>query len=133
MNPIPRGRLALWLAFGGMLLTFFSLPWLAVSFGLFAAALVSGIRAKREAKAAEKPEIAVGATAALIIGGIGVTFGMFALVSLLLFRTEVARYEECALGANTEVAKSDCLNQLMSDSQARLDQLMSGIQARFNR
>lgn len=121
MNPIPRGRLALWLAFGGMLLTFFSLPWLAVSFGLFAAALVSGIRARREANATGKPEIAVGATGAMIIGGIGVAFGMLALVGLLLLRTEVARYEECALGANTEVAKSDCVNRLVSDIQARFN------------
>lgn len=120
MNSIPRGRLALWFAFGGMLLTFFSLPWLALSFGLFAAALVSGLRAKKEAKASNTPEIATGSTGAVVIGGVGVLFGLLALVGLLLLRTEIARYEECAIGANTEVAKTDCMNRLVDDIQARL-------------
>lgn len=121
MNSIPRGRLALWFAFGGILMSLFSLPWLALSFGFFAAALVTGLRAKKEAKAANQPEIAAGATGAVVVGGIGVAFGILALVGLFILRTEIARFEECALGANTQIAKQECTDRLMSDIQTRLN------------
>ena len=121
MNTVPRGRLALWFAFGGLLISFFSLPWLALAFGLFTAALVTAIRAKREAKATNKPEIAAGSTGALVIGGIGTAFGVLALIGLFLFRTEIARFEECSIGANTEFAKTECTNRLMDDLQTRLN------------
>lgn len=117
--PMPRGRLALWLALGGLFATFIGTLGTAIGFGMLMAALVIGIRAKREAKAGATD--ASGATAAIVIGAVSLAFMLIGLVGFAVFRDEIMAFEECSRGANTEVAREDCMNTLMDSLQSRIN------------
>jgi hypothetical protein len=117
-NRPPKGRLALWLALGGLLASLVGTVGIFVGFGLLSAAFVTGIQAKREAKA--KGETAPGSTPAIVIGAVSLVFVFIGLIGLLIFRTEVMRFDECSLGANTEVARQACMDRFISDLQERL-------------
>lgn len=115
-----RGRLALWLALGGLLATFLGTFGAFVGFALLSAGFITGIRALREAKSSGDPTIAAGATPAIVIGSVGLFLGVVGLVALILFRAEVTRFDECSLGANTEVARQACMDQLIDGVEARV-------------
>jgi hypothetical protein len=118
---IPRGRLALWLALGGIITAMLSVPWIALSFGLFISAFIIGIRARIEAKRTSDPIPARGAIAAIVIGSIGMTIGLIGIAGIALLYPEISRFDECRLGANTEIARADCMEQLRKEITQRLN------------
>lgn len=115
---MPKGRLALWLALGGVAATFIGTLGTAVGLGMLTAALVTGIRAKREARTTGTD--ASGATPAIVIGAISLVFATIGLIGFAIFRTEIVAFEECSRGANTEVARQACMDDLMQSLERRI-------------
>lgn len=115
----PPGQVALWLAIGGVLATFIGTVGSLIGLGLLIAALVMGIRARREAKRTGTP--ARGAVPAIVIGAVSLFFMVIGLVGLAIFSEEFLAYQECSQGANTEVARDACMNELMDSVRQRLD------------
>lgn len=115
--PAPKGQVALWLALGGLASTFIGTLGVLIGFTLLISALVLGFQARREAR----PERAPGATPAIVIGSVALFFGLIGIVGMVLFRQEILAYEECSLGANTEVAKQACMDQLMEGLRGRVN------------
>jgi len=114
----PRGRVALWLALGGLVATFFGTLGTAAGFGMLTAALVIGIRAKREARATGGD--AAGATPAIVIGAVSVLFMIIGLIGFVIFRDEIIAFEDCSRGANTEIAREACMDEFMQGLRERM-------------
>lgn len=117
-QPPAKGQVALWLALGGLFATFIGTLGALIGFALLTSALVMGIQARRDARRQGKS--APGATPAIVIGAVSLFFGLVGLVGFVVFRNEVLAFEECSLGANTEVAKQACMDQFMSGLQSRI-------------
>jgi uncharacterized membrane protein YhaH (DUF805 family) len=115
---VPKGQMALWLALGGLFATFIGTFGALLGLALLTSGLVLGIQARREAR--RQATVAPGATPAIVIGAVSLFFGLIGLVGFIIFRTEIMTFEECSLGANTEVAKQACMDELVSSLQERI-------------
>lgn len=114
----PRARVALWLALGGLLVTFVGTVGAIVGLGMLSSALVMGIQARRESKRTGAD--ATGATPAIVISAVSLFFVVIGLVGFVVFSDEILAYEECSRGANTEVSRQACMDELMEGLRQRL-------------
>lgn len=110
----PGGRLALGVAAAGLLTALFYAP---LGLALTVVALVLAVRARRRARRAGGT--APGSGLALGIGIAGAVITALLLVTIVVLYDEVTTWTECMQGANTEVAKSDCRDELESALRRR--------------
>ena len=106
-----RGRFALLTSIASIFLMIFTLPaWQGQAFALAVAiaALVLSIRFS---------------TPAMIISIIMIVFAFLTTIGTLLLSTEINRYAECQLGANTHMATNSCSEGFQADLEARLSTL----------
>ncbi len=103
-----RRRFALLAAISSIFLMIFTLPaWQGQAFAMAVAivALVLSIRFS---------------TAAMVISIIMIAVAFLTTIGTLLLSTEINRYAECQLGANTHVATNTCTEGFRADLEARL-------------
>lgn len=102
----PAGLSAAMVALLGWLLSTMLLPWSILGAALGAVAVVLGWRARRNS-----PRRAL-ATTAIALGVLGAVLGTTVSVFATVYRSELASYQECIRGANTEAARQECQQQL---------------------
>lgn len=106
-----RGRFALLASIASIFLMIFTLPaWQGQAFALAVAiaALVLSVRFS---------------TPAMIISIIMIVFAFLTTIGTLLLSSEINRYAECQLGANTHMATNSCSEGFQADLEARLSTL----------
>lgn len=106
-----RGRFALLASIASIFFMIFTLPaWQGQAFALAVAiaALVLSIRFS---------------TPAMIISIIMIVFAFLTTIGTLLLSSEINRYAECQLGANTHMATNSCSEGFQADLEARLSTL----------
>jgi hypothetical protein len=111
-HPAARaGRTALLVAIAGVGMTVVVYP---VGLVLDLAAVILGVRARRRARTAGFR--APAATTAISLGACSLVFviGMVALLG-----PQLARYQECMSGANTEIARQNCETAFIRDVEQR--------------
>ena len=103
-----RGRFARLASIASIFLMIFTVPsWQGQAFAMAVAiaALVLSIRFS---------------TPAMIISIIMIVVAFLTTIGTLLLSTEINRYAECQLGANTHVSTSSCSDGFQADLEARL-------------
>ncbi|MEY9215251.1 DUF4190 domain-containing protein [Thermobifida halotolerans] len=97
---VERGGLwGLMLSIAGLLL----LPFSAV---LSVIGIVQGARARRNAKS--RGGQAPGAVLSIVVGAVGVLWGLLVTVGLVVFFDELTAYSQCSARANTVSAQEEC-------------------------
>jgi hypothetical protein len=106
------GRNSLWLAIAGLALTLLASLWGALAgLVLSAAALVTGLRARRHAR--QRRTAAPGADVGIAVGAIGLVFALFVTGMTVLLYTEMTAYTRCASIANTHSDRDRCQQQFL--------------------
>jgi hypothetical protein len=88
------------------------------------AAVILGIRAQRRAQ--RKRGRAPGAVGGIVCGAIGAILATGAAALVLLLFDEFNDYADCRSGANTEIAKQACEDQLRARLEDRFGVSQSG-------
>lgn len=111
-HPAARaGRTALLVAITGVGMTVVLYP---VGLVLNVAAVILGVRARRRARSA-----GFRAPAAAAAISLGACSTVFVLSMVALLGPQLARYQECMSGANTEIAKQNCEAAFVRDVEQR--------------
>ncbi|MFI0485517.1 hypothetical protein [Actinomadura sp. 9N215] len=100
------GWRALWLGAIALLTAFFFYP-LGLVLGV--AALVVGIRARRNARRAQGA--APGAVPGIVLGSVGLVFSMLSVSLTAYLWTELSGYQNCLSGSNTTADKQSCQDE----------------------
>ena len=100
-----NGRRSLWLGVGALLLVFFAPLGIVVG----TAALVIGVRARRDARRAGQP-VPGGAVGGIVLGTIGLSISAFSMVVTAIAWNEIRDYQMCMNGANTQADQQECRN-----------------------
>jgi hypothetical protein len=66
-----------------------------------------------------------GATAAVVLGGIGVLFSVLLLIAFTVFSQQFSTYSRCMKGANTLTAQQACKDQLSRSLNAETSRIRS--------
>lgn len=122
-GPAVMVRMALLLSLTSLYLSLTAIP--AITRSLFSLALaIAAVTLVLRTRALLKGEnVKARTTVPLVVGIIGITVSALGASATLVFRTELANYEECYAGANTHFASDACMAQLRDSLNARLGHL----------
>ncbi|KAB2379416.1 DUF4190 domain-containing protein [Actinomadura montaniterrae] len=109
------GRRAMWLGVAALVTSLFFYP-LGLVVGV--AALVIGIRARRQARAARV--IAPGAVPGIVLGSVGLGLAVLAVASTAYLWPELSGYQDCLGAANTGIDKTACKHEYYPKIEKKL-------------
>ncbi|WP_067805324.1 DUF4190 domain-containing protein [Actinomadura formosensis] len=110
------GLRALWLGGTALLTVFFFYP---LSLVLGVAALVAGVKARREARQAR--DVAPGAVQGMVLGAVGLGLSLAAVTTTAVLWTEWSGYQKCVSTANTHLDKQSCRDEYYPKIEKKLD------------
>jgi hypothetical protein len=116
--PDRGGMRAFLLSVGGLLLLFVPFPGAVVGLALLVAGVVSGIQAQRRARRVLTR--APGSVAAIVIGAIGIGFGLALITVGVVLSGELNGYNKCRTSALTITDKQSCQDEYFPQFERKL-------------
>lgn len=111
-NVEPKGRTALWLGVGALVMMFFPVPVLSLLSPVLAvSAIVIGVKALRASRR-QAHLAAPGALPGIVLGGVAMAFFAFGIGAQLYLLDELNQYTKCQNAANTIEEGRQCKNRL---------------------